>query len=487
MSRFLVVLGTTSHSGKSTLVAAICRLLSDRGFSVAPFKSQNMSLNSWVTTSGAEIGIAQAVQAWAARAEPNEFMNPILLKPKGDRTSQVIVLGKPLADKSAEEYYRDIEELKEVVDSSVKELEKDYDYIIVEGAGGAAEINLYERDLANIYVARLLQAPIILVGDIERGGVFASLFGTVELLPEDIRPLVKGLVINKFRGDPAILGSGLKSLEELTGVPVLGVLPYLDLDIPSEDSVSLGDKLSGPAGELAEIAVIRLPRISNFTDFEPLERSALVRYVNLDEPLGHPDAVIIPGTKNTVSDLQEMQAKGMADQIKSLQNTPILGICGGYQILGREIIDCGIEDTFGTVPGLGLLDAVTRFDLYEKRTMQVKKNVTGGGPILERIRGQEVTGYEIHMGVTSSGGEAAFGDDGAVAEDGIVIGTYLHGIFDNENFRNAFLDYLYERKNPSKPAKGRAPTQKGSGFQELAAAVEANLDMEKVWRMLGLG
>ena len=242
MTRFLVVLGTTSHSGKSTLVAALCRLLSDRGFRVAPFKSQNMSLNSWVTRSGAEIGIAQAVQAWSARAEPSEFMNPILLKPKGDRTSQVIVLGKPVADKSAEEYYRDIDGLKEVVDNSIRMLEKDYDYIIVEGAGGAAEINLYERDIANIYVARYLQAPIILVGDIERGGVFASLFGTVQLLPEDIRPLVKGLVINKFRGDPAILDSGLKSLEELTGVPILGVLPYLDLAIPSEDSVSLGDK-----------------------------------------------------------------------------------------------------------------------------------------------------------------------------------------------------------------------------------------------------
>ena len=207
MSRFLVVLGTTSHSGKSTLVAALCRLLSDRGFKVAPFKSQNMSLNSWVTQNGSEIGIAQAVQAWAARAEPTEFMNPILLKPKGDRTSQVIVLGRPVADKSAEEYYREIEGLKEVVDRSIQELEKDYDYIVVEGAGGAAEINLFDRDIANIYVARYLHAPIILVGDIERGGVFASLFGTVQLLPEDIRPLVKGLVINKFRGDPAILGS----------------------------------------------------------------------------------------------------------------------------------------------------------------------------------------------------------------------------------------------------------------------------------------
>jgi adenosylcobyric acid synthase len=483
MARFLVVLGTTSHSGKSTLVAALCRLLSNRGFRVAPFKSQNMSLNSWVTRSGGEIGIAQAVQAWSARAEPSEFMNPILLKPKGDRTSQVIVLGKPVADKSAEEYYRDIDGLKEVVDSSILMLEKDYDYIVVEGAGGAAEINLYERDIANIYVARYLQAPIILVGDIERGGVFASLFGTVQLLPEDIRPLVQGLVINKFRGDPAILDSGLKLLEELTGVPVLGVLPYLDLAIPSEDSVSLGDKKAHGSEKPLEIAVIRLPRISNFTDFEPLERFARVRYVDPGERLGNPDAVIIPGTKNTVSDLRDMVAKGMADQIKSLQGTPILGICGGYQMLGREIVDTGIEDTFGTIPCLGLLDSVTRFDLYEKRTVQVKKMVTGGGPILENIRGQEVTGYEIHMGVTSSREEVAFGDDGAVAKNGLVIGTYLHGIFENENFRNAFLDYLYRRKNL---VCGQVSTPEGDGFSDLARAVEANLDMEKIWRMFNL-
>jgi len=492
MSRFLVVLGTTSHSGKSTFVAAICRLLSDRGLKVAPFKSQNMSLNSWVTKNGSEIGIAQAVQAWAAKAEPTEYMNPILLKPKGDRTSQVIVLGRPMADKSAEEYYRDIESLKGVVYSSIKELEKDYDYIIVEGAGGAAEINLFDRDLANIYVARHLQAPVILVGDIERGGVFASLFGTVQLLPEDIRPLVKGLVINKFRGDPSILGSGLEKLEELTGVPVLGVMPYLDLAIPSEDSVSLGDKKSGPVAGQVEIAVIRLPRISNFTDFEPLERQAHVRYVSLSEDLGHPDAVIIPGTKNTVSDLLEMQEKGMADQIKSLVDTPVLGICGGYQMLGKEIIDCGIEDTEGTVPGLGLLDAVTRFDLYEKKTVQVKKMVTGKGPILKPIQGQTVTGYEIHMGVTSPKDENAFGDDGAVSENGIVIGTYLHGLFDNENFRNAFLDFVTSHKESrsgsiSVPRKRPdSNTSDGDGFAELARAVQTHLDTKAILRMLDL-
>jgi adenosylcobyric acid synthase len=485
MSRFIVVLGTTSHSGKSTLVAALCRLLRNRGLPVAPFKSQNMSLNSWVTRKGAEIGIAQAVQAWAASADPSEFMNPILLKPKGDRTSQVIVLGKPMADRSAEEYYRSIEDLKEVVDGALAELEKDYDYIVVEGAGGAAEINLFERDIANIYIARRLQAPIILVGDIERGGVFASLYGTVQLLPEDIRPLVKGLVINKFRGDPAILAPGLESLERLTGVPVLGVLPYLDLAIPSEDSVSLGDK-KARLGSGVEIAVIKLPRISNFTDFEPLERSARVRYVGLKEPLGNPDAVIIPGTKNTVSDLREMQESGMDKQILSLvsrKETPVLGICGGYQMLGKEIIDCGIEDTVGTVPGLGLLEAVTRFDLYEKRTVQVRKKVTGIGPILGKIRGQEVTGYEIHMGVTSPEGEAAFGEDGAVAGNGLVIGTYLHGIFENENFRNAFLDYLYSRKNLTRDT---GSATKGDGFDDLAKAVEANLDMERIWPMLGL-
>ncbi|MDD3710208.1 MAG: cobyric acid synthase [Methanothrix sp.] len=490
MTRFIVVLGTCSHSGKSTIVAALCRILKNRGLKVAPFKSQNMSLNSWVTSEGKEMGIAQAVQAWAAGIEPKEVMNPILLKPKGDRTSQVIVFGVPVADKSAEEYYQEIDGLKAVVDRAIEELEREYDYIVVEGAGGGAEINLYDRDIANIYVASKLASPIILVGDIERGGVFASLYGTMKLLPPDIRPLVRGLVINKFRGDPAILEPGLEMLEELAGVPVLGVMPYLDLNLPSEDSVSLGDKRGsgegrgdGEVGEAVEIAIIRLPRISNFTDFEPLEREAKIRYITPGEPLGRPDAIIIPGTKNTVADLEDMRKNGTEREILAHRGAgvPILGICGGYQILGKKIVDTGIENSNDSIPGLGLLDLETRFDKYEKRTIQVEKTVTGDGPILGPIKGEAVRGYEIHMGMTTSRDLPAFGDDGAVGADGLVIGTYLHGIFSNQNFRDAFLNYLYSRKNLT-----RRSALVGDGYDELARAAEKYLDMEKIWKMIDL-
>ncbi len=485
----LLILGTASHVGKSSVVTAICRILS-RSYRVAPFKAQNMSLNSWITKDGKEIGIAQAIQAKAAGTEPTADMNPVLLKPKGDRVSQVILLGEPYADKSAGEYYDSIEEMHAVLKGALERLWKEHDVIVMEGAGGAAEINLYERDIVNIGTARLTKAPIILVGDIERGGVFASLYGTIALLPEDVKKNVKGLIINKFRGDPEILKPGLKQLEEKTGIPVLGVLPYFKLRIPSEDSVSIGDKETSntensKAENEIEIAVIRLPRISNFTDFEPLEGLVKVRYVDIDEELGNPDAIMIPGTKNTVNDLLDLRASGMDKKIQAFKGKiPIFGICGGYQMLGRTIFDSGVENGIeAEFEGLGLLDIGTRFGAYEKRTIQVTKNVNGYGPILKSIDGEEIKGYEIHMGVTDSN-RAVFGDDGAIDEEGLVIGTYLHGLFDNGNIRNAFVQYLYEKKGLEYMPEEIVSEK--DAYDELASVFEQNIDMKKLYEIAGV-
>jgi adenosylcobyric acid synthase len=483
----VLILGTASHVGKSSVVTAICRILS-RNYRVAPFKAQNMSLNSWITKDGKEIGIAQAIQAKAAGAEPTADMNPVLLKPKGDRVSQIILLGEPYADKSAGQYYDSIEEMHIVLKGALERLCKEYDILVMEGAGGAAEINLYERDIVNIGTARLTQAPIILVGDIERGGVFASLYGTIELLPEDVRKNVKGFIINKFRGDIEILNPGLKQLEEKTGIPVLGVLPYFKLNIPSEDSVSLQDKEGRGCEECEkniEIAVIRLPRISNFTDFEPLERFAKIRYVALDEELGNPDTIMIPGTKNTVNDLFDLKASGMDKKIKAFKGKiPIFGICGGYQMLGRTIFDSGIENGVeAEFEGLGLLDVRTKFGAYEKRTIQVTKKVNACGPILFPIDGEEVKGYEIHMGVTDSC-RGVFGDDGSIDGEGLVIGTYLHGLFDNTNIRNALMQYLYKKKGLEYTPED--DMTESDAYDELAYVVEQNLDMKKIYEIMGI-
>jgi adenosylcobyric acid synthase len=480
----ILILGTASHVGKSSVVTAICRILS-RNYRIAPFKAQNMSLNSWITKDGKEIGIAQAIQAKAAGAEPTADMNPVLLKPKGDRVSQVILLGEPYADKSAGQYYDSIAEMHAVLKGALERLYKEYDILVMEGAGGAAEINLYERDIVNIGTARLTQAPIILVGDIERGGVFASLYGTVELLPEDVRKNVKGFIINKFRGDIEILNPGLKQLEEKTGIPVLGVLPYFKLRIPSEDSVSLEDKEGSKCEKDIEIAVIRLPRISNFTDFEPLEGLARIRYVDLDEALGNPDAIIIPGTKNTVNDLLDLKASGMAEKIQAFQGKiPIFGICGGYQMLGKTIFDSGVENGVeAEFEGLGLLDVRTKFGEYEKKTIQVTKKVNACGPILSPIDGEEVNGYEIHMGITDSC-HGVFGDDGAIDTEGLVIGTYLHGLFDNTNVRNAFIQYLYRKKGLE--YRPEDTTTESDAYDELATVVEQNLDMKKIYEIMGI-
>jgi adenosylcobyric acid synthase len=480
----VLILGTASHVGKSSVVTAICRILS-RKYRVAPFKAQNMSLNSWITKDGKEIGIAQAIQAKAAGIEPNADMNPVLLKPKGDCVSQIILLGEPYADRSAGQYYDSIEEMNEVLEGALERLCKEHDVIVMEGAGGAAEINLYERDIVNIGTERLTQAPIILVGDIERGGVFASLYGTVKLLPEDVRKNVKGFIINKFRGDLEILKPGLKQLEEKTGIPVLGVLPYFKLNIPSEDSVSLEDKESVKNEKDIEITVIRLPRISNFTDFEPLEKTAKIRYVDFEEDLGNPDAIMIPGTKNTVNDLLDLQASGMAKKIQSFKGKiPIFGICGGYQMLGKTIYDSGIENgTKAEFEGLGLLDIGTKFEEYTKKTVQVTKKVNAYGPILAPIDGEEIKGYEIHMGITDSH-RNIFGNDGAIDETGLVIGTYLHGLFENKNIRDALMQYLCEKKGLTYSPENFMT--ENEAYEELANVVEKNLDMEKVYEIIGI-
>ncbi len=479
----LLVLGTASHVGKSAIVTALCRILS-RGYNVAPFKAQNMSLNSWITVDGKEIGIAQAIQAMAAGVEPTAQMNPVLLKPKGDRTSQVIIMGEPYADKSAGDYYESIEETHGVLKDALASLAAEYEIIVMEGAGGAAEINLYDRDIVNLGTARITGVPIILVGDIERGGVFASLYGTVELLPEDVRSNICGFIINKFRGDPAILGSGLKELEDKTGIPVLGVLPYFKMRIPSEDSVSIADKSACAAEDIYDvnITVVRLPRISNFTDFEPLERMAHVRYVDLDEDIEGCDVLIIPGTKNTTGDLKALKESGMDKKIVDLYGkVPIIGICGGYQMLGKTIKDSGIEDGQAAIfEGLGLLDIDTIFEAYEKRTVQVEKTANGGGPILDPIKGEKITGYEIHMGLSTSS-TPVFGDDGCVDGSGLVMGTYLHGLFENVSVRHALIRYVLNRKGLDFEGED-IPEQ--DPYDELADVLRENIDLEKIYRIL---
>ena len=473
----LFVLGTASHVGKSTVVAAVCRVLSNRGITVAPFKAQNMSLNSYVTRDGAEIGIAQAMQAFAARLDPVAEMNPVLLKPKGDQVSQVVLMGRPYKDLPISSYYQETDELLSCAVGAARQLIDTYGHIVAEGAGGAAELNLYARDIANIRIERELMLPIILVADIERGGVFAQVYGTLELLPPDIRPLVRGIIINKFRGDPALFEDGVRIIEDLCGIPVLGVLPYLSLPLPSEDSLSIGDKKAHDRP--VRIAVIRLPRISNFTDFECLERSATVVYVSPGFPLTGYDCIILPGTKNTVDDLRMVQETGCAEEIRAARErgVPVIGICGGYQMLGLEVIDDGVESCRGRYEGIGLLRVITRFSRYEKTTEQVTRTASASGPILPGVG--TVRGYEIHMGETErTGDDEAFSGEGAVSEDGLVIGTYLHGLFENVSARNALLSWLYAQKGLE-----YIPPDEGGGqdlYDQLAMEFERHVQVDPI-------
>ena len=398
-----MVQGTSSHAGKSLLATALCRIFAQDGLWVAPFKAQNMSLNSYVTPSGGEIGRSQAVQAAAAMTAPSAEMNPVLLKPEGNNRSQVVVTGRPESGTSAREYYKLKQSLWKVVASSLDLLRLEYDVVVIEGAGSPAEINLRQHDIVNMQVARHADAPVLLVGDIDRGGVFAQLVGTMVLLKPEERALVKAHVINKFRGDPTLLTSGLEFLEKKTDVPVAGVIPYFsDIHVPEEDSLGIGSAPEDGSDALVDVAVIRLPHIAHFDDFDPLRHEAGVgvRFVSRLEEFGHPDFVVVPGSKTTMADLDWLRSSGLAGSILSERGsgTPVIGICAGFQMLGVELFDPdGVESPRVSAAGLGLLRTSTTFQ-WQKSTHQVKGRVVEGRGLFGQCKEAELTAYEIHMG-----------------------------------------------------------------------------------------
>lgn len=489
----IMVVGTTSHAGKSMLVTALCRILSRRGWRVAPFKGQNMALNSYVSTTGAEIGYAQAVQAWAAGVPPQAEMNPILLKPQGDQTSQVILKGRAIGYTTAQKYYEEFFETGwQAIQESLARLGQEFDLLVCEGAGSPAEINLKHRDLANMRIATHLQAPTILIADIERGGVFAHIVGTLELLEPEERALIKGIVINKFRGQRAILQPGIDWLEKRTGIPVIGVIPWINEAFPAEDSLSLLERPAVKSQAEITVAVIRLPRISNFTDFDALEAepSVNVKYLTPNDDLGYPDAVILPGTKTTIADLLALQRTGMAEAISNYAAAggTVMGICGGFQIMGQMLADPeGLEGQEGRFDGLGLLPlrtVITQQKVARQRTVSSKYPQDG----------LPVVGYEIHQGRTQlvmpNEGEAEntfmpiFDDRslGIVDQAQSVWGTYLHGIFDNGPWRRAWLNRLRQQRGLKSMPTGIANyrEQRDSMLNSLATTIEEYINLDPI-------
>jgi adenosylcobyric acid synthase len=447
----IMIVGTTSHAGKSLLTAAICRILSRTGKRVTPFKGQNMALNSYVTSTGGEIGYAQAMQAWGAGISPTVEMNPILLKPQGNMTSQVIMKGKPVGITGAAEYYEKYFDMGwQAIKESLQSLSGEFDIIVCEGAGSPAEINLKHRDLTNMRVAKYLNAKTLLVVDIDRGGAFAHVVGTLELLEPDERELIKGIIINKFRGQKSLLDSGITWLEERTGIPVVGVIPWIDEVFPAEDSLDLLDRRVQKNKAEITIGVIRLPRISNFTDFDPLEAETTVKltYINPQDSLGHPDAVIIPGSKTTIADLLTLKKTGMALEIKNYLKAGgiVMGICGGFQMLGETLLDReGLEGEQGQYDGLKILPLRT---VITPQKITRQRLVTSQYP----QPGLPVAGYEIHQGHTQINKleeiMSLFDDSslGVVNPSQSVWGTYLHGIFDNGAWRRSWLNHVRQQR-----------------------------------------
>lgn len=506
MAKKIMIQGTMSNAGKSVICAGLCRIFRQDGYKVAPFKSQNMALNSFITEDGLEMGRAQVVQAEAAGIKPRVEMNPILLKPTNDTGSQVIVNGEVLQNMSAREYFAYKTRLIPDIMKAFRQLEEEYDIIVIEGAGSPAEINLKQDDIVNMGMAKMASSPVLLVGDIDRGGVFAQLLGTLMLLDEDEKKMVKGLIINKFRGDKTILDPGIDMLMERGGIPVVGVAPYLDVEIEDEDSLT--ERFHGQK-ECAyiDIAVIRTPRISNFTDFMLLENleGVSLRYVDHPSKLGSPDMIILPGTKNTMEDLYWMRQNGLEARVlkAAAQGTVIWGICGGYQMLGDTLSDPEGIEAGGTMKGMGLLPLETIFTREKTRTRVEGKFCKVEG-ILAGLEGISFDGYEIHMGETKSGLPAMSeirdyarrqpagqkmrqSMDGA--SSGNVYGTYVHGIFDREDVVTAVVHALASKKGIALEDVKAVDLKdfKDRQYDLLAEGLRKHLDMEKIYEIMEKG
>lgn len=496
-AKVIMIQGTMSNSGKSFITAGLCRVFAQDGYRTAPFKSQNMALNSYITEDGLEIGRAQAMQAEAAGIRPAVDMNPILLKPTSHVGSQVIVNGEVYGNMKAAEYYRRKTEFIPDILAAFDRLSRQYDIIVIEGAGSPAEINLREHDIVNMGLAKMVNAPVLLAGDIDRGGVFAALYGTVKLLLPDEQRMIKGLIVNKFRGDVSILEPGLRMIEEKTGIPVTGVIPMGKIDLDDEDSLS--DRLLQTAvGDGIDVAVIHLPHISNFTDFSAFERidGVSLRYVPRAGQLGTPDLILIPGTKNTMDDMRWLIESGMETMIQKAaeQKVPVVGICGGFQLLGKTLKDpYGVEHG-GEMRGLGLLDADTTFARAKTRT-QVNGTWVHKPELFGRYEDDKVGGYEIHMGQTVNAGgcmEAIRLEDGRCdalcSRNGLIFGSYLHGLFDTDGVAYSLAQHLAEKKGIElKKQEFDLRKYKEQEYDKLADLIRSSVDMKEIYKILEEG
>ena len=503
----IMLLGTGSNVGKSIIAAGLCRVFYQDGYSVAPFKSQNMALNSYITKDGKEMGRAQVVQAEAANIEPESFMNPILLKPTTDRKSQVIVNGKVYKNMDAREYFAYKHNLKKDIMTAYNHIRENFDICVLEGAGSPAEINLKEDDIVNTGMAEMADSPVLLVADIDRGGVFAAIYGTVMLLEENERKRIKGVIINKFRGDKSLLTSGIEMIEKLTDIPVLGVVPFVPLGIEEEDSLGI-DKYNEKKEGKIKISVIKLKHISNFTDIDALSHynDVSLKYVTKSSELGNEDIIIIPGSKNTIEDMKDLIEKNIGREIVRIakKGTPVFGICGGFQIMGQKIMDPEkIESDLKEISGLGLLDIETVMK-SDKTTTQYKNTVKNVSGILAGTEGMEIKGYEIHQGYSYPVNEkneennnsenilkndtgCLFGDEnlkGTVKDN--VAGTYIHGIFDNSEFTNHFLNEVRKLKGLDRIDENFSYSDyKNREYDKLAEVLRENIDIKKIYEIMG--